>query len=75
MAKDDASNAPESSSQFSIELGTHDLTDAEISDLGNKITETIVNSIQSSTKAVERGKGPYARITFVKQIHSRTIRH
>ncbi len=76
MATEDAAVAHENLSQFSVELGAHDLTDAEISSLGNKITQTVIDSVQSSKGDADRGKKkePFIKIIHVKQIHSRSIR-
>ena len=72
MATKKGSTPSEGSSQFSIELGPHDLTDDEISNIGNEITKTVVDAVQrSATEAVAE---VYVKILYVKQTHSKVVR-
>jgi hypothetical protein len=69
------SEASDDVSHFSIELGPHELTDAEISNLGNEITKSIVNAVQKSPSVTKKKKGePYVKVLYVKLIHAKTIR-
>ncbi len=75
MATKKESTSSEGSSQFSVELGPHDLSDEEINNLGNEITKAIVGAVQrsaSAAKAVPRE--PYVKILHVKQIHSKVVK-
>jgi len=72
MATKESSTSSEGSAdhQFSIELGPHDLTDSEISNLGNEITKTIVDAVQKSASAAEtRRREPFVKILYVKATH------
>jgi ribosomal protein L1 len=69
MATKKESTSSEGSSQFSIELGPHDLTDEEITNIGNEITKAVVDAVQRSAKAAE----VYVKILYVKQTHSKVV--
>jgi ribosomal protein L1 len=72
MATKKKSTSSEGSSQFSIELGPHDLTDEEISTIGNEITKTIVDAVQR--RATEAVAEFYVKILYVKQTHSKVVK-
>jgi hypothetical protein len=74
MAKKESTSS-EGSSQFSIDLGPHDLTDDEISNLGNEITKTIVEAVQRSASAAKPAPPePFIKVLHVKQIFSRVVK-
>ncbi|HEV7909708.1 MAG TPA: hypothetical protein VGP28_01160 [Methylocella sp.] len=63
----------EEKTQFTIDLGEIELTDEEVSNLGNELVKLAIESVRKKSGSAAILKEPYVRVLHVKAIHTKAI--